>query len=103
MCLTHPVVPQVMYRLVVQQALTHHAVRTDLVRLAVQLARLLRHMVLTDHTAHSVRRLTVAHVAQCHTALVAQPVTENGWTSDNKSLTEVPDRLRLTPRCSEYF
>ncbi len=60
-----------------------HAVLTDLVRLAVQLARPLHHMVLTDHTAHTVLRLTVAHAAQFLTALVVQLVTENGWTSDN--------------------
>jgi len=33
--------------------------------------------------AHTVLRLTVAQMARFLTALVAQPVTENGWTSDN--------------------
>ena len=84
MCLTHPAVLLVTHmHQRVQQAPTHHAVLTALVRLVVQLARPLRHMVLTDHTAHTVLRLTVAQMARFLTALVVQLVTENGWTSDN--------------------
>ena len=84
MCLTHHVaLPVMLWIHVALLAPTHHAVLTALVRLAVQLARPLRHMVLTDHTAHTVLRLTVAQMARFLTALVVQPVTENGWTSDN--------------------
>jgi hypothetical protein len=56
----------------------HHAVLTDLVRLAVQLARLLLLMVLMDHTAHTVLRLTVVHAPQFLTAHVVQLVIEFG-------------------------
>lgn len=76
MCLTHPAVLLVsrMHQ-PVQQAPTHPAVLTDLVRLAVLLASPLLLMVLTDHM---VPRLTVVPMARFHTAHVAQPVTEFG-------------------------
>lgn len=84
MFLIHPaVLPVTRMHQRVQWALTHHVDLMDLVRLAVQLAKPLHHMVLMGHTAHTVLRLTVVLTAQFLTALVVQLVTENEWTSNN--------------------